>query len=123
MLEVIKNRRSIRKYKNAPVSREQISEILHAGMLAPSSKNRQPWRFIVAAGAAKEEVCNVMEKGISREKISPFIPDSRPYITGAEHTLQIMRQAPVIIFIVNEIAASFDTVSYTHLTLPTICSV
>ena len=49
-----------------------------------------------------------MEKGISREKISPFIPDSRPYITGAEHTLQIMRQAPVIIFIVNEIAASFD---------------
>ena len=35
-------------------------------------------------------------------------PDSRPYITGAEHTLQIMRQAPVIIFIVNEIAASFD---------------
>ena len=61
MLEVIKNRRSIRKYKNAPVSREQISEILHAGMLAPSSKNRQPWRFIVAAGAAKEEVCNVMD--------------------------------------------------------------
>lgn len=108
MLEAIKNRRSIRKYKNAPVSREQISEILHAGMLAPYSKNRQPWRFIVAAGAAKEEVCNVMEKGISREKISPFIPDSRPYITGAEHTLQIMRQAPVIIFIVNEIAASFD---------------
>ena len=69
MLEVIKNRRSIRKYKNAPVSREQISEILHAGMLAPSSKNRQPWRFIVAAGAAKEEVCNVMEKGISREDV------------------------------------------------------
>lgn len=108
MLEAIKNRRSIRKYKNAPVSREQISEILQAGMLAPSSKNRQPWKFIVATDAAKEEVCNVMEKGISREKISPFIPDSSPYITGAEHTLQIMRQAPVIIFIVNEIAASFD---------------
>ena len=108
MLEAIKNRRSIRKYKNAPVSREQISEILQAGMLAPSSKNRQPWKFIVATDAAKEEVCNVMEKGISREKISPFIPDSSPYITGAEHTLQIMRQALVIIFIVNEIAASFD---------------
>ena len=108
MLEAIKNRRSIRKYKNAPVSREQISEILQAGMLAPSSKNRQPWKFIVATDAAKEEVCNVMEKGISREKISPFIPDSSPYITGAEHILQIMRQAPVIIFIVNEIAASFD---------------
>ena len=37
-------------------------------------------------------------------------PDSSPYITGAEHTLQIMRQAPVVIFVVNEIAASFDKI-------------
>lgn len=108
MLEAIKNRRSIRKYKNTPVSKEQISEILQAGMLAPSSKNRQPWRFIVTTGASKEEACKVMEKGISREKESPFIPESRPYISGAEHTLQIMRQAPVAIFIVNEIASPFD---------------
>lgn len=108
MQEVIKNRRSIRKYKNTPIPKEQVREILQAGMLAPSSKNRQPWRFIVVTGASKEKSCNVMEKGILREKISPFIPDSSPYITGAEHTLQIMRQAPVIIFIVNEIAASFD---------------
>ena len=41
MQEAIENRRSIRKYKNAQVSREQINEILHAGMLAPSSKNRK----------------------------------------------------------------------------------
>lgn len=54
MQEAIKNRRSIRKYKDTPVSREQIVEILHAGMLAPSSKNRQPWKFIVTAGPAKE---------------------------------------------------------------------
>lgn len=110
MQEAIKNRRSIRKYKDMPVSREQIVEILHAGMLAPSSKNRQPWKFIVTAGPAKEEECNVMETGIIREKESPFIPDSSPYITGAEHTLQIMRQAPVVIFVVNEIAASFDKI-------------
>ena len=37
-------------------------------------------------------------------------PDNSPYITGAEHTLQIMRQAPVVIFVVNEIAASFDKI-------------
>lgn len=108
MQEVIKNRRSIRKYKNTPIPKDQVSEILQAGMLAPSSKNRQPWRFIVVTGTAKEEACNVIEEGISREKISPFIPDSSTYITGAEHTLQIMRQAPLVIFIVNEIAVSFD---------------
>ena len=108
MLEEIKNRRSIRKYKNTPIPKEQVSEILQAGMLAPSSKNRQPWRFIVTTGASKEEACKVMEKGISREKESPFIPESRPYISGAEYTLQIMRQAPVVIFVVNEVAAPFD---------------
>lgn len=64
----------------------------------------------MTAGPAKEEACNVMETGIIREKESPFIPDSSPYITGAEHTLQIMRQAPVVIFVVNEIAASFDKI-------------
>ena len=38
----------------------------------------------------------------------PFIPESSPYINGAEHTLQSMRQVPVLIFIVNPLASSFS---------------
>ena len=110
MIEAIKNRRSIRKYKDKPITKEQINQILQAGMLAPSSKNRQPWKFVVATGEAKDEACLVMEKGIEREKREPFIPDSSPYINGAEHTLRIMQQAPVLIFIVNTLAASFNKV-------------
>ena len=53
MIQEIKNRRSIRKYKPVDVSREIIEEIIKAGILAPSSKNRQPWKLIVAAGNAK----------------------------------------------------------------------
>ena len=108
MIEAIKNRRSIRKYKDKAITKEQINQILQAGMLAPSSKNRQPWKFVVATGDAKNEACRVMEKGIRREKEEPFIPDSSPYINGAEHTLRIMQQAPVLIFIVNTLAASFN---------------
>lgn len=108
MIEAIKNRRSIRKYNNKAVDKEKIECVLQAGMLAPSSKNRQPWKFVVATGSAKTEVCRVMEKGIEREKCEPFIPDSSPYINGAEHTLRIMQQAPVLIFIVNTLAASFN---------------
>ena len=108
MIEAIKNRRSIRKYKNKAVDKEQITQILQAGMFAPSSKNRQPWKFVVAMGGAKEKACHVMEEGIRREKKEPFIPDSSPYINGAEHTLRIMQQAPVLIFIVNTLAASFN---------------
>jgi len=47
ILGVIKTRRSIRKYKPAPVSEEEISKILEAGRWAPSADNSQPWRFIV----------------------------------------------------------------------------
>ncbi len=108
MIEAIAARRSIRKYKDKPVPKEGITEILQAGILAPSSKNRQPWKFIVAEGDAKTAACQAMEDGLKREKSMPFIPESRPYITGAEQTLQIMRQAPVLIFIVNSLANSFE---------------
>ena len=47
MIKEIESRRSIRRYKDIPVKKELIEEILKAGMLAPSSKNRQPWHFIV----------------------------------------------------------------------------
>ena len=110
MIEAITNRRSIRKYKDKPVSKDVITEILQAGILAPSSKNRQPWKFIVAEGDAKTVACQLMEEGLKREKSNPFIPKSLPYIAGAEQTLQIMRQAPVLIFVVNPLASAFDQV-------------
>lgn len=107
-IEAITTRRSIRKYKDKPVPKDVITEILQAGILAPSSKNRQPWKFIVAEGDAKAAACQAMEEGLKREKQMPFIPESSPYINGAEHTLQIMRQVLVLIFIVNPLASSFS---------------
>ena len=47
ILEVIKTRRSIRKYKPDPISEEEINKILEAGRWAPSAGNSQPWSFIV----------------------------------------------------------------------------
>ena len=45
--EVLKKRRSIRKYKKAPVEQDKIDRILEAVRIAPSAKNSQPWHFIV----------------------------------------------------------------------------
>ena len=47
--EAAKRRRSIRKFLNEPVPREEIDEILRVTGLAPSSYNTQPWRFVVVA--------------------------------------------------------------------------
>ena len=47
MLDVIYDRRSIRKYQNKPIEDEKLNEILRAGMYAPSGMNKQPWTFVV----------------------------------------------------------------------------
>ena len=45
--EVLLKRRSIRRYKDAPVPREKTLKILEAARIAPSASNKQPWHFIV----------------------------------------------------------------------------
>ena len=45
--EAILKRRSIRRWKPAPVEKEKIERVLEAGRRAPSWGNTQPWRFIV----------------------------------------------------------------------------
>ncbi len=47
MLDIIKNRRSIRRFKEDKLPKDVIVEILKAGLLAPTSKNKNPVEFIV----------------------------------------------------------------------------
>lgn len=47
VLDLIKQRRSIRKYSDIPVEPEKINDIIEAARFAPSATNRQPWRFMV----------------------------------------------------------------------------
>jgi nitroreductase len=47
VLNAIKNRRTIRRFKSTPVDEEKLLTILEAGRWAPSFSNLQPWRFIV----------------------------------------------------------------------------
>ena len=45
--DVIKKRKSIRKYKSDPIPDDVLNRILDAGRIAPSAKNIQPWHFVV----------------------------------------------------------------------------
>ena len=46
-MNVILNRKSIRKYKDIKLSDDIVEELLMAGMQAPSAANEQPWEFVV----------------------------------------------------------------------------
>lgn len=47
VIEAIKTRRSIRKYKNVPVEEDKLLAVLEAARWAPSWANTQCWEFIV----------------------------------------------------------------------------
>ena len=47
MLELLIKRKSIRKYKAAPVEQEKVDKLVRAALLAPSSRRINPWEFIV----------------------------------------------------------------------------
>jgi len=46
-LQIIFSRRSIRAYTDQPVSEADITNLLQAGMAAPSGGNRKPWHLVV----------------------------------------------------------------------------
>ncbi len=50
-MEVVKKRRSIRRYRQDPVPEKLIEQVLEAARLAPSGGNRQPWHFVVVRDA------------------------------------------------------------------------
>ena len=54
LFQAISDRRSIRKYQERAVEVEKLRMVLDAARLAPSWKNRQCWRFLVIADAAKK---------------------------------------------------------------------
>lgn len=47
LIEMMRTRRSVRKYTGESVSEEQLNMILQAGLLSASSKGSRPWEFIV----------------------------------------------------------------------------
>ena len=54
--QTIWQRRSIRGFKNKPVSRELLEEIIALANRAPSSMNTQPWHLHVLTGDPLEQV-------------------------------------------------------------------
>jgi nitroreductase len=104
MLKEIKERRSIRQFSEKEIPYIDIKEIIESGLKAPSSKNRQPWKFVVIQGEAKKEMLNIFRKGIEREETgNALLPESKHHIKAAKYTIEIMEQAPVIIFVLNSL--------------------
>lgn len=103
MMRSIENRRSIRKFKEDGIPMELLEQVLFAGIKAPSSKNKQPWRFVVLGGKAKKEMLHSFEAGLVREQEgnAALLEKNRNALPDAWNTLNILKQAPVVILVLN----------------------
>lgn len=98
-LDIIRTRRSIRRYQPRAVPREVLDEVLEAARWAPSAHNRQPWRFAVlenadtkrrlAQGMGELLKADLERGGASREVIENDVNRSFSRITGAPVVLVV----------------------------------
>ncbi len=96
--QLLKTRRSIRKFKQQEVPQELIEKLLNAAMEAPSGKNRQNWRFFVVTGEKRNEYLQYSQKAwtgikdILQQRLKPSL------YQFTERFFYTLGDAPVVIF-------------------------
>jgi nitroreductase len=83
VMEAIQERRSVRRFTEEPVSREDLEKVLEAARWAPSWVNVQPWRVVVVTDPEK--------KAALKEALLPKNPASK----GID-------QAPLLLVLIGE---------------------
>lgn len=77
LLAWIGSRRSVRRFRPAPVPRPLLERVLQAACSAPSAHNRQPWRFIVvSAGRRRQELAQAMAAEFGRDLQGDGLPQA-----------------------------------------------
>ena len=96
--KAINKRKSIRKYTYKDVSSELIESLINSARLAPSAKNRQPWRFVIVKDKIKNKIADIMLKQLQESKISL---EKKIYNTNSsvKATALIIKQAPILILV------------------------
>ena len=104
VLDVIRKRRSLRKFDDRPVEREKILSCIEAVRIAPSAEHAQPWRFIVVEDKEEKEALG---------KVA---------FSGIYASTRWALKAPVILiiladlnFIVHRVAKATQTIPFYHI--------
>lgn len=81
--EIIKDRRSIRKYQDREIPREILSELLEAALWAPSGLNKQNWAIYVVKGEKKANLLEAVAQAgeIFKPTLEELFPEKMVNIT------------------------------------------
>jgi nitroreductase len=106
--DVVRNRRSTRKFKEDPVPPDVLSRILDAGWWAPSGGNAQPWRFVIVTDEdVKGKIADICTRS-SSEAWAHFSSKAAAYLEqrGGTPNKLYMRKIPVLIVVCYEVLAN-----------------
>ena len=99
VMEAIRERRSIRRYQDRQVSREQLEAVLEAARLAPSSSNLQSWKFKVVADPALRSALREASFGQKFVERAPVVivgcVDFQAMKERSRRTLELVRAGAV----------------------------
>jgi len=97
IIDLLKNRRSIREYMSKNVSEKVLDVILEAAMWAPSAHNAQPWRFVVIRDSAlKLKLAEAMARRWKRDLAKNGVSEKdRENLTKA--SVKQFSSAPIVI--------------------------
>ncbi|GCE11440.1 nitroreductase family protein [Tengunoibacter tsumagoiensis] len=96
IFETIRQRRSIGKMTEQSPTRAQIEQILEAATHAPNHHKTEPWRFVVLAGHAREELGTVMASILDKQ-LSQQQFEKRDALLDKER--QKLLRSPVVIVV------------------------
>lgn len=100
--DIMRTRRTVRMFSDAPVSRETIEWIVKAATTAPSGANKQPWRFVCVQDpelkrkirfAAEEEEREFYARRASEEWLNDLAP------LGTDENKEFLEVAPWLIVV------------------------
>ncbi len=97
LLNLIKSRRSIRRYRKKRLTLAEVDRILDCAIYAPSAHNAQPWRFFCVNDEDKKES---LIKGMAERFRADLEKDRVPQSTinqKIERSIRLFSQAPAVI--------------------------
>ena len=68
VLETIRNRGTIRRYLDQPITQENLVKIMESARLSQSAANRQPWQFIIVTDSSMKR--NLSKASRNQESVS-----------------------------------------------------
>lgn len=91
----IRERRTIRRFKNTPVAQDLLLSLMNTANWAPNHGLREPWRFIQYSGAARETFTEAVLGAMSKEERLKAESQRRSeYMTIPVHLIVVMPEDP-----------------------------